>query len=62
MVQKYFHYISYLKWSFFVIGVFLAFSKNVFRPGNYLPEIGNAVRSLSDLEVISKQKQFLFLQ
>ncbi len=66
MIPKYFHYISYLKWLFFVIGVYLTFTNSIMRPDDYLSGIGlgitligigYAVGSLSDIEIISKKEK-----
>ncbi len=66
MTPKYFHYISHLKWLFFIIGVYFASSASITRAENYLSGIGLgitligigfAIGSLSDIEKLTKKEK-----
>ncbi|MFK5891233.1 MAG: hypothetical protein QM486_10950 [Flavobacteriaceae bacterium] len=66
MIPKYFHYISHLKWLFFVIGVYFVSTESIIRDENYLSGIGLgitligigfAIGSLSDIEKLTKKEK-----
>lgn len=69
MTQKYFNYISYSQWIFYIIGSYKVFTESLFRGENYLSEIGfgifligigMAVGSLSSIDKLSKQEKIYF--
>ena len=69
VMPKYFHYISYLRWVFYIWGLFLIFSQGYYQSdeslgkiglGIYLVGISLAVGSLADAGALSKKEKKTF--